>query len=228
MIMLKRLYHVVAWLALANLFATGGLLAFLFGSGRLNSERVDQIAVVLRGEFPKPQPPASQPVVQQEKPRTSKEELAQLESRRQLYTLISERHQREIDDRNKLNQVIQLDVNRQLEQIKSKEQEFRKTKEQNEQVFEQSGFQQALDMYSEMEPKLAKDVLIKKKDADVVRVFVKMESGKRKKIVNTCKTPEEKDWIGRILSQIGRLDELEPAPGEVPTTAVADSATAGP
>lgn len=222
--MFKRLYHVVAWLALANLFAVGGLVAFLFASGKLNSERVEQIAVVLRGEFPKPASAASQPVAQQERPETSQEELARLEARKQFYSLISERQQRDIDDRRSLNQSIQLDVNRQLEQIEQQQQEFRETKKQTEAALEQTGFQQALDIYSEMEPKLAKDILITKKDADVVQLFMKMDSGKRKKIVNTCKSAEEKAWMGRILAAIRSLDETELTP-DAPSAAPAMAQT---
>lgn len=211
--MVKRLYHAMAWLAMANLFAVAGLIAYLFASGHLNAERVDQMAMVMRGEFPKPQPPvASQPVVVQEKPQTSREELAKLEAQKQFYTLISERHQREIDDRKNLNQTIQMDVNRQLEQIEARTQEFEKEKKKTKEALEQSGFQQVLDIYSEMEPKLAKDVLITKKDPDVVQLFIKMDSGKRKKIVNTCKTPEEKAWVGRILTAIGKMDEMQLPP----------------
>ena len=54
--MLKRFYHLLALLAMINLFAVVGLVAYLFTSGRLNAQRIDQIAVVLRGEFPASQP----------------------------------------------------------------------------------------------------------------------------------------------------------------------------
>jgi flagellar motility protein MotE (MotC chaperone) len=220
MVMLKRVAHAIAWLALAHLFAVGGLVAYLFASGRLNSERVEQIATVLRGEFPKPQVVASRPAEHQQKPQTSREELAQLESRKRLQTLISERHQREIDDRNSLNQSIQFDINRQLERIEEQKEEFQKEKRQTQEALEQTGFQHALDIYSEMDPKLAKDVLISKRDPDVVQIFVSMDPGKRKKIVNACKTPEEKAWVGRILTHIGKLDELH-------MNALGDDGTAG-
>lgn len=226
--MFKRLYHVVAWLALANLFAVGGLVAFLFASGKLDGERVEQIAVVLRGEFPKPQVAASQPAAAPERPQTSQEELARLEARKQFYSLISERQQRDIDDRRNLNQTIQLDVNRQLEQIEQQQQDFQKTRQQTEQALEQSGFQQALDIYSEMEPKLAKEILITKKDADVVQLFTKMDSGKRKKIVNTCKTAEEKAWMSRILTEIRNLDEADLKPEASNTTAAAPAPPTAP
>jgi len=225
--LLRRLYHVLAWLALANLFAAGGLVGYLLASGRLNAERVEQIAIVLRGDFPKPEVAASRPADEQQPPETSREELARLEAQRRFYGMISERRQRELDDRRNLNQVIQLDVNRQLEQIREKEQEFNDHKRQTEQALEQSGFQQALDMYSEMDPKLAKDVLLTKKDADVVQIFTQMDSIRRKKIVNSCKTPEEKAWIARVLTQISILDESgggPPASGKAGDAAVTPTA----
>lgn len=208
--MFKRMYHILAWLALANLFAVGGLVGYLFASGRLNAERIEQIAVVLRGEFPQPQVQATQPEAVVEKPQTSREELARLEAKRRIYALIAERQQREIEDRNKLSESIKFDVNRQLEQIESKAQEFTQQKEQAQKVAEQSGFQETLDIFSEMDPKIAKDILRTHcKDADAVRMLMQMDSGRRKKIVNGCKTPEEKEWMSRLLAQMQGMDSAE-------------------
>lgn len=221
--MLKRLAHAIAWLALAHLFAVGGLIGYLFASGRLNGERVEQIAMVLRGEFPKPEAVTTRPAEVEEMPQTSQKELAELEARRRLYTLVSERHQREIEDRKSLNQAIQFDVNRQLERIQEEQEEFQKEKRQTQQALEQTGFQHALEIYSDMDPKLAKDVLITKQDPEVVQFFINMDPMKRKKIVNTCKSEEEKAWVGRILTQINKLDELRLSAGDEPATPGAGS-----
>lgn len=205
--MLRRLYHMLALLAMINLFAIAGLLGYLFASGKLNGERVDQIAVVLRGEFPKPPEPVATRPAEEVAPARSRDEIARLEARRKFYALIADRQQRDLADRQTLNQRIQFDVNTQLEQIQAKEQEIQEQKTKIREEMQQDGFAQALEMYSEMEPKLAKDVLITKKDADVVQFLTQMEPGPRKKIINSCKTQEEKAWIGRILTQVRTLDE---------------------
>ena len=65
---MKRLYHMIAMLALINLFALAGFLGYLFSSGRLSRERVEEIAMVLRGEFPKESAAANQPASDQPPP----------------------------------------------------------------------------------------------------------------------------------------------------------------
>jgi hypothetical protein len=209
--MLKRIYQACAWLAVANLFAVGGLVAYLFISGKLNADRVNQIAVVLRGEFPKSQVQASQPTLQEEKPQSSRDELARLEARKRYYELISDRHRRDLEDRNSLGQSIQLDVNRQLDQIQTKEQEFTKQKEQIRKASANSGFTQTMEIFSDMDPKLAKDTMRNGKDADAVQLLMQMDANRRKKIINACKTAEEKAWIGRLLIQMRGLDATSAA-----------------
>jgi flagellar motility protein MotE (MotC chaperone) len=207
---IKRLYQILAFVAVANLFAVGGLIGFLVASGRLNAERAEQIAVVLRGEFPRPAAQASRPASAPEEPQTSRQELVQNESRQRLAELFSDRRQRDIEDRNRLNQAMQMDVDRQLEQLHTREQEFQKERKKAREAATESSLQQVLDIYSDMEPKLAKDVLITRKDPDSVQILMRLDPGRRKKIVNTCKTAEEKAWISRILAQIGSLEQAGP------------------
>jgi len=210
--MLKRLYHVLALLAMINLFAIAGLLGFLFASGRLNAERVDQIAVVLRGEFPRPPEPVATRPAEEAAPERSRDEIARIEARRKFFALIADRQQRELTDRQSLNQRIQFDVNAQMEQIQTKQEQIAARETKLREEVQQDGFAQALAMYSDMEPKLARDVLITKKDADVVQILTQMDPGPRKKIINSCKTAEEKAWIGRIMTQVRTLDEPAPPP----------------
>lgn len=217
--MFKRLYQIVAWLALANLFAVAGLVGYLVASGRLDAERVDQIAMVLRGEFPEPQTAETQPAMAEAPPQTSREELKELQARKRFYELIAERQQRELADRSALNQSIQMDVNRQLENIEAKEQEFEQNKKETTELLAEDGFKESLEIFSSMDPKLAKEVLMDRKDADVVRVFMEMDEIRRKKIINTCKTAEEQDWISRVLTQMVALDKVVPDEDEQVATA---------
>ncbi|MCL2330466.1 MAG: hypothetical protein FWC56_04090 [Phycisphaerae bacterium] len=219
--MLSRIYQACAWLAIAHLLAVGGFVGYLFATGKLNVERLNQMAIVLRGEFPTSAPAvASQPTQEIERLKSSQDELAQKEKNKLRNDLISERHRRDIEDRNSLGLAIQLDVNRQLEQIRSKEQEMTQQREQIRKAEAMDGFVQTLEIVSEMEPKLARDTLRSSKEADAVQLLMQMDNDKRKKIFNACKTVEEKAWIQRILKQMRGLDGgpmavvAEPTPGE--------------
>jgi hypothetical protein len=202
--MLRKLYQGVAMIALINLFAVVGLAGYLFASGRLNEERVNQIGKVLRGEFPAKQEVAStQPAATQPTPQESRVEIADLQAKRELYRLVGERLQNEVTQRQALNDSVQLEVLRRLEEIEKKNQRFEQQKKEFKKQSELEGFGQALDMYSAMDQKLAKDLLkTKEKDADVVQLLMKMDANRRTKIVNACKSAEDRVWIRRILDQI--------------------------
>jgi flagellar motility protein MotE (MotC chaperone) len=202
--MIKKLYHGVAMIALVNLFAVAGLVGYLFATGRLNEERVNQIGKVLRGQFPKePEVASTQPVATQPAPQESRAEIADLQAKRELYRLVGERLQNEVTQRQALNDSVQLEVLRRLEEIEKKNQRFEQEKKEFKKQSEQQGFTQVLDMYSSMDPKLAKDLLrTKEKDADVVQLLMKMDPNRRTKIVNACKSAEDRVWIRRILDQI--------------------------
>jgi flagellar motility protein MotE (MotC chaperone) len=109
--------------------------------------------------------------------------------------------------RQALNDSVQLEVLRRIEEIEKKNQRFEQEKKEFRQQSEQEGFAQALDMYSTMDPKLAKELLrTKEKDADVVQLLMQMDPNRRIKIVNACKTPADRAWIRRILDQIQTED----------------------
>ncbi|HOW73134.1 MAG TPA: hypothetical protein PKY77_21260 [Phycisphaerae bacterium] len=214
--MIKRLYTILALLAMVNLFALVGLVGFLFATGRLNKERVGQVAEVLRGEYPTSQPvAASQPTTQEAPPQRSREEIAAGQARREALQLQAERLEQESTQRKSLGESLEVRVLRRLEEIQKQNESFEKQKKALQEQVEQEGFTQAMEMYSGMEPKLAKDLLkSKEKDADVVHLLIKMDPNRRKKIVNACKTAEEKLWIRRILDQIQAQDETgKPANG---------------
>jgi len=206
--MLKRLYHGLALIALINLFALGGFVVFLVASGRLDGARVEQMAKVLRGEFPTTQPAATQPVDIKLVPQRSRAEIAEMQAKKEFYRLVGERLENEIRQRQELNDSVQLEVLRRLEEIEKKKQRFEQEKQAFQQQSEQEGFQQVLDMYSKMDPKLAKELLKSKtQDADVVRILTEMDPNRRKNIVNACKDETDRLWIRRILDQIQQLDE---------------------
>ena len=65
-----------------------------------------------------------------------------------------------------------------------------------------SGWQRELELMGTMKAKLAKSLLKEKPDAEVVKVLMELDIRKAKKIVEQCKTSEERQWIGRILGQL--------------------------
>jgi hypothetical protein len=204
--MLKRFYHLLALLAMINLFAVVGLVLFLHLTGRLTGERVQQMVTVLRGEFPTTQTAASQPTAAETPPQASGTEIARRQDEKELQALVRNRHEREIRDRGMLDDKIQLETRQLLEKLEKKEKQLREEKKQLASESEQVGFERQLNVLSKVEPKLALQLLKgQMKEPDAVQLLMKMDENRVKAIVNACKTEEDKAWIGRILNQIGKL-----------------------
>jgi pyruvate/2-oxoglutarate dehydrogenase complex dihydrolipoamide acyltransferase (E2) component len=210
---MKRIYHILALTALVAVFALGGFAGFLFATGRLNAERVDQIAKVLRGEFPKAvaAAPTSQPTSQPAAPtmQPSRSEIARMQAQKEYYELAGERLRAEAEQRRTLNQRIQLDITRQAEETEARRQETEKAKPRpaaSPTPSQSEAAAKELEVFSTMDPKLARDLLMKRKEPDAVQLFLQLEPNRVKKIVDACKTEEERTWIGRILSQLHNMD----------------------
>ena len=202
--MLKRFYHLVALLALINLFTLVGLVSFLFATGRLNAERVEQMAVVLRGEFPTSQP-AETPTerVVEPAPEPSRVEIVRMEDERRLLLHQLERSRRELDDRYNLNQQMVFNVAQALKDIEQREARLREERQTFEREHKTEGFTQVIQVLRNTQPKKSVELLMREwKPADVVEMFLALDTNTKADIVNACKTPEEVAWVRRILVQM--------------------------
>ena len=205
---MKRLYHILAILALINLFTLAGFLGYLFAAGKLNAERVEQIAIVLRGEFPKPEEETAAAAAPAEVPEASQEEIARLQAKQERYTLIAERHKRELDDRRTLAQATQVESLRLIDEIDRKDEAFKQTRKTALDEERQAGLAKELELFATMAPAMAKDLLKTRKDADAARILSEMDVNRAKKIIDACgKSEEDKIWIGGIVEQIPEMEQ---------------------
>lgn len=204
---MKRLFNMLVLVALVNLFSLIGFVGYLFTSGRLNEDRVNQMAMVLRGEFDEEETPTTQPSEEEEEtPIRSAEEIANANERSRYSELLSERHLRQIEDRRRLGDDTRIEVDRLLDEIEQREERVQQQIKAVQQESELAGFEKQIEVFAKLEPKRAKDLLMKEmKEADVVHMLMAMDVGKTSKIANACKTDEELVWIGRILNQIGQV-----------------------
>ena len=116
--MFARLFNIVSAIALATLLAGGTFIGYLSGTGRLNGDRLERIAGVLRGELDQPlapPEPAASPATapaaranRAEPPGSTESELREVRKRQQLEALDNERAVRDLAaQRQLLDQVLQ-------------------------------------------------------------------------------------------------------------------------
>jgi flagellar motility protein MotE (MotC chaperone) len=205
--MMKRIFHMFSLLAIINLFALAGLVAFMFMTGKLSAERVDQIAMVLRGEFPETQPEAETPTTREVPPEQSHVEIARKEDERRRLNQQEERVSRELEYRFDLNQQILYQANQELEETKRLQKMIKEQREQFQQEHQEQGFEQMLKVIKGTQPKKAVELLMVRKDADVVRIFMALNANVVTDIINSCKTPEQIAWARRILPQLEKQEQ---------------------
>jgi hypothetical protein len=130
--------------------------------------------------------------------------------------LVLERRKCELEDRRRLNQSIRLEIDRKLADLQRQQKAFSLEKEDFYTQIRQRGFEKTLEMLSSVEPEIARDLLMKGEefeDMDVVRLLMAMDDFRAKKIVNTCQSQDELDWIRKILAQIHNLEKTMRADG---------------
>jgi hypothetical protein len=214
----KSLYQVISILAIANLVCLIGLVIFLAATGRLDAERVDQIAAVLRGEPPVPTASTTQPTTQPVEAETAETRLAQAREETDLAFRVLERKRREVADRQRLAEALMMDVVRRQETLSEDQSAFQEQQRKIEEQRLQEGFVKELELLTSVKPKVRKDMLVAKSDVDAVRLMMEMDERAGKQVIEACKTPAEKAWISRILHLIQTQQEnttsVEPEAGE--------------
>ena len=214
---MKRLYQIISLIAVIQLLATSGLIGYMFATKRLTAERVDAIARVIRGETEAPEAPASRPAAEPGKPESATSQIARTRAQEEWLALMVERQGRELQDRARLNQTIQLDVMRRLEEIDRREKAFAEQQKKLQEEQSQDGFAREVELMTAIEATRARKLLMMRKEPDAVRLLMSMDAARAKKILDTCKTAEEMEWAGRILDQLHNLNNER-----------ADSARSGP
>jgi len=200
--LLKRIYTVVAILAIVNLLVMVVLIGVAWASGRLSAERVEQFAMVLRGELDEEQAPATQPAATQPAPQAASEKIRHDEELEEILARRFDWHRRELENLVSLMDAARLE---QLQQREALQQEMAQYEQARQAWLEQEqrdGFKRSLEYLETVDPKIAKSLLQQKKDADAAQFLSAMNSRKGRDIIEECTTPEDREWIGRVLNTI--------------------------
>lgn len=215
--MISKLSNLLGVLSLATLLALGGFAGYLFGTGRLNSVRLERMAAVLRGEYDSPSDaPASQPVahaasqpVEQAEDAGAAEQIRSQRLRDQLRQATLERAASDVAARQAL-------LNQALQQLITAQETFEKDKQtwvaQRKKLTEglkDEGFQRELAYVAKLAPKQAKEHVLRtwnKQKADAVRLFLALDPAKGQRILEQFKTAEELQTMHELLEQLRLAD----------------------
>lgn len=219
--MLAKLFNAVAVLALAVVLAGGGFVGYLFGTGRLNPQRVERIVAVVRGELDElpeagesAQTDAASGAEADVGPVTgrSSDEASARREREHFESLAIERGRADLlAQRRLLDQVMQQVVHEQ-EQLAEAKATLAKQQEQRTNALLDEGFRKELQYVSGLKPAQAKEHILRvwqRQKADAVRLFMRIEERQGKRILEQFRTPEELKTMTDLLEQI----RLQGTPG---------------
>ena len=205
---MKMVWSLISLVAVTILLIASGLVGYLTVSGRLNGESAGVIASVLRGEKlvpaglaeagsattqPTTQAAATQPAL----------DLAAGE----LGSAMLDRQKRIVEDLWARLRDAQHQLIRDREEFAKKETLFEKRVEAQEKSDKDEGFSKALVMYTEMEPRQAKEDFMKLDLEIVVRYLAKMPKRTQKNILEEFRTVPEQEKRRQITERI-RTQEI--------------------
>jgi len=221
--MMAKLYNALAVIAIATMLSSGGLVGFLFGTGKLNPARVEKIGAVLRGELDEAAAtqPAAGSATESEMGSATSESTATGTTRPAsdgLRSLALDRAKRDLEARQRLLDQTLAHVLSEQEQLKDQQKSWTEKRAKLRRSDQGAGLEREVEFISGLPPTQAKEHLIrlwKKQSADAVQVLMRLDVGKGKRILAAMKTPEETEIMSQLLEQLRAqdIDGYTPASG---------------
>ncbi len=209
--MIKKVYHVVALLALLNLAAVGAGIGYLVGTGVLGAEQMERIAAVLRNELPEPTAARAEEVEEVAAPTRSAESIDQEQIEDEMLRLRTDRRRAELQQQATMVAAARLEVTRQREALERRNDELRAQAQLREKEEDSVGFQKELELFSAMKPKVAVSYLLEKPQEDAAALLLQMETRKAKRLIEAAKAPAQRRAMAEVLQM---LREMSPQQAE--------------
>ena len=207
---LKKAYNLLALLAIVHLLTLGGGLGYLVATGKLDSVRAAELVEVFR-DIDEPEETPSEELP--ETPAASRGQSVESIERQQIEEEItwrsSLRHQAELDQRQSAIRLEMLSLERKREAFERYRKQIIEQQSARQDVDQSRGFKKELELFSQMKAKQAPGFLLAKKPEDAAHLLLEMPGRSAKKIVESAKTPEERQALTSILSLMGEVAPQE-------------------
>jgi flagellar motility protein MotE (MotC chaperone) len=203
---MKKIFNILAILAIAQFLALAGFVGTLASRGALTADRLKAAMSAMRGEVPDMPQASSQPSSQPAHFSPPAERIAQAGERVRIERMELDRRDREIADQWNMLRSSQMELLRDRERFEDDKRQWEEALVKRMEEQDRSGRLREQEIIEGLKPDQAKVLLRSKKDADVVELFMRMEPRTTRKIIGACKSEEELLWIGSILEQLRQRD----------------------
>jgi hypothetical protein len=212
---MKKLLTVIAWTLAANFLVAVGGVAYLYKSGALNHDKVQQIKELVFTPATQPAPPAEPVRDPATRPTLALESLLAKVSGRSASEQVEFIH-RTFDGQMALLDTRFADLNHQrltIEQAQQKlladraalaaaQKKLADAQDQQKKLLTDQGFQDTLNLYNSMAPKQVKTVFMTLSDETMIDYLRAMEPRVATKIVKEFKTPDETARISLVMEKM--------------------------
>lgn len=212
---MARVYQLFAIVCIACTLAGGGLAAYLYGTGKLSAERIEQLAAVFRGATAAASQPASQPVAAPAEAAAplgrgaATEELQRQRRDAQLRRLTLERATRDMQAQHELlNQTLQ-DLSMRGEKFESEKTAWQDQQKKLREDSHDAGFAKELEIISGLSAKQGKEHLVRlwgRSKIDAVRLVNALPKSKAKAILGQLKAGDEAQILSELMEQLRNQD----------------------
>lgn len=203
---IRRTYDAVALFALVNLFGLFGIGAYLIFGGGLDTEKVQRLVAVWRGEGDGDESEDSSDTAQQaestEAPDagSTADVVAEAQTNLEIVRREADRLKAELDQRLALNNTILLRVTSEREGFRRERESYAKQQAQTKRDRTAKGFRKQVEIFAKLSPKTAVDHLLSLDDAsEAASVLAEMDTRTAKKIIEAAKRPEQTARMKEIL-----------------------------
>ncbi len=215
--MLSKLYNLIAIPSIALLLAASGFLGYLGYSGKLDGQRLEQIASVLRGEMDEDAANAAEKdggdgsadAAQTAGGAQSAEAIREARRQSQLRRAVLERAAADAAARKALVDQSLAHLVTLQERFETQKKEWVQQKEALAAEARDRGFKKELEYVEKLPPKLAKEHVLRsweKHKADAVRLFMAMQPRTGQRILEELKSPKELEVLHELLEQLRLAD----------------------
>lgn len=201
---MRQALRVLAIVLALNVLAGAGWGAYEWRARGITTRHVREAFAVLVSKPAPALPPSSQPEATEPRTTPGADEPPVEIVREELI-----RREREVADQWALIRAAQLALLRDREAFEAEKKEFAAALEHRSASEGGSGYQRELAYLESVKPKLARDLLRQKKDVDVVEIMLAIDARVGRKIIDACRTEEERLWMGRILEQLRQRNDRQ-------------------
>ncbi len=223
--MIKKLSMVALLLLAINFLVVAGGVGYLFGTGKLSTEKLGEIGKIV---FPEPPPPTSKPVEVVDPATTQpllrletlltqasgKSAADQVEMIRRAFDSQAaqlDRQRRELLDMKRQIEAAEAQLTRDRASADAREKALIGREEEQATKEDDQGFQQSMSVYNALPTKQVKDLFMNLDEPVVARYLQAMDPGRAGRILKEFKSPEEASKAQSLLERMRKNDASQEA-----------------